>query len=111
MGSIEDQHDKLGWIGAGRMGFAMADRLVSAGIPLNIWNRTASKAGPLARNGARIVDQLTELGSCDIVFMIVASSHDVSDGVVAALPDGIKMCQRCEQMNSLSGKGGNHGKE
>jgi 3-hydroxyisobutyrate dehydrogenase len=79
MGSIEDQHDKLGWIGAGRMGFAMADRLVSAGIPLNIWNRTASKAGPLARNGARIVDQLTELGSCDIVFMIVASSHDVSE--------------------------------
>ena len=33
----------------------------------------------------------------------------VLDGVVAALPDGIEMCQVCECKSSQSGKGGNHG--
>ncbi len=76
---IEKKSEKLGWIGTGRMGFAMADRLVSAGIPLELWNRTASKAMPLTSKGARVVDQLADLSSCDIVFMIVASSHDVAE--------------------------------
>ena len=68
---------QLGWIGTGRMGLAMADRLVSAGHELKVWNRTASKALPLADKGAIIAQDLTELGSCDIVFMIVASHHEV----------------------------------
>lgn len=68
---------QLGWIGAGRMGLAMADRLVSAGHELKAWNRTASKALPLADKGAIIAQDLTELGSCDIVFMIVASHHEI----------------------------------
>jgi len=33
----------------------------------------------------------------------------ILDGVVAALPDGIEMCQVCECQSSQSGKGGNHG--
>ena len=37
------------------------------------------------------------------------SATKASDGVVAALPDGIKMCQVCECQSSQSGKGGNHG--
>jgi 3-hydroxyisobutyrate dehydrogenase-like beta-hydroxyacid dehydrogenase len=38
------QTSTLGWIGTGRMGFALADRLASAGVPLGVWNRTKSKA-------------------------------------------------------------------
>jgi len=37
----------LGWLGTGRMGAAMAARLLKAGHPVTVWNRTAlaEKAG------------------------------------------------------------------
>ncbi|MGA7984070.1 MAG: NAD(P)-binding domain-containing protein, partial [Burkholderiales bacterium] len=45
---------KLGWIGTGRMGYAMAERLARAGCELTAWNRTRAKAEPLAAHGAKI---------------------------------------------------------
>jgi 3-hydroxyisobutyrate dehydrogenase len=68
----------LGWIGTGRMGFAMADRLLSAGKEVLVWNRTRTKAEPLADKGAVVANHLPELASRDIVFMIVASGHEVN---------------------------------
>src|SRR5438094_611132 len=35
---------KVGWIGMGRMGYPMAERLLKAGYDVSIWNRTRSKA-------------------------------------------------------------------
>ena len=35
---------RLGWIGIGRMGFPMAQRLAKAGCDIAVWNRTRSKA-------------------------------------------------------------------
>jgi len=47
----------LGWVGAGgRMGFAMAKRLLAAGNKVSVYNRTRSKVEPLAALGAKIVD-------------------------------------------------------
>ena len=45
---------KLGWIGIGRMGYAMAERLAKAGCDITVWNRTREKAEPLAKYGAKI---------------------------------------------------------
>ena len=42
---------KIGWIGTGRMGLPMAERLLKAGHDVSIWNRTRAKAEPLARGG------------------------------------------------------------
>ena len=58
------QH-KLGWIGIGRMGYAMAERLAKTGCDISVWNRTRSKAEPLSRHGAKVVDSLSELAACD----------------------------------------------
>lgn len=44
---------RIGWMGLGRMGEAMAKRLIKAGNEVSVWNRTASKAAPLAEYGAR----------------------------------------------------------
>jgi 3-hydroxyisobutyrate dehydrogenase len=33
---------KLGWIGIGRMGYAMAERLARAGADLTVWNRNVA---------------------------------------------------------------------
>jgi len=69
----------LGWVGMGRMGYAMAERLARAGCDLEVWNRTRSKAEPLAEYGATIVDSLSDLGKRDIVFSMVSTSADVKE--------------------------------
>jgi len=40
---------RIGWIGMGRMGYPMAERLLKAGHDVSIWNRTRAKAEPLAK--------------------------------------------------------------
>jgi 3-hydroxyisobutyrate dehydrogenase len=70
---------KIGWIGMGRMGAPMAERLVKAGHDVSVWNRTKAKAEPLAKLGAKMVDRLAELQNVDILFSIVATGKDVED--------------------------------
>ncbi len=75
---------KLGWIGIGRMGYAMAERLAQAGCDISVWNRTRSKAEPLAASGAKVVDSLTDLPDCDIVFIMVSTGKDVKEVLFGA---------------------------
>jgi 3-hydroxyisobutyrate dehydrogenase len=70
---------KIGWIGMGRMGSSMAERLLKAGYDLSIWNRTRSKAEPLAAKGGKIVDKLADLAGMDIVFSIVSTGKDLKE--------------------------------
>ncbi|MFZ1920425.1 MAG: NAD(P)-dependent oxidoreductase [Xanthobacteraceae bacterium] len=70
---------KIGWIGMGRMGFPMAERLIKAGHDVSIWNRTRAKAEPLAKIGGKVVDRLSELKAVDVLFSIVATGKDVQE--------------------------------
>jgi 3-hydroxyisobutyrate dehydrogenase-like beta-hydroxyacid dehydrogenase len=70
---------RLGWIGAGRMGFEMAACLARAGCDVLVYNRTRAKAEPLAKYGARIADRLSELADRDIVFTMVSTSDDLKE--------------------------------
>ena len=45
---------KVGIAGTGRMGAAMAQRLMSLGHELTVWNRTPEKARELAAAGAAV---------------------------------------------------------
>jgi len=80
---------KIGWIGMGRMGYPMAERLLKAGYDVSIWNRTRAKAEPLAGKGGTIVDKLSDLAALDVVFSIVSTGKDLKevyfgkDGVAA----------------------------
>jgi len=78
---------RLGWIGIGRMGYAMAERLAKAGCDLTVWNRTRSKAEPLAKSGAKIAGSLADLAACDIVFTMVSTGKDVKEVLFG--PDGV----------------------
>ena len=49
--------ETIGFIGLGNMGAALARRLLEADYTLRVYNRTRSKAEPLARQGARVVDE------------------------------------------------------
>jgi 3-hydroxyisobutyrate dehydrogenase len=70
---------KIGWIGMGRMGYPMAERLIKAGYDVAIWNRTRSKAEPLAKIGAEVVDKLFDLKEVDILFSIVSTGKDLDE--------------------------------
>src|SRR6202142_4511269 len=72
---------KIGWIGGGRMGPPMVERLLKAGHHVSVWNRTRAKAEPLAAKGAKIVDKPVELAGCDVVFAIVSTGKDVEQVV------------------------------
>lgn len=74
----------IGWIGAGRMGFAMAKRLLQAGCKVAVYNRTRSKAEPLTQYGATIVDSPAALADRDIVFTMVSEGADLRDVVIGA---------------------------
>jgi 3-hydroxyisobutyrate dehydrogenase len=70
---------KIGWIGMGRMGFPMAERLLKAGYGVSIWNRTRAKAEPLAAKGGKVVDKLADLAGLDVVFSIVSTGKDLEE--------------------------------
>ena len=79
----------IGWIGTGRMGYALVERLLENGCDVSVYNRTREKAEPLAALGAKIVDSPAELADRDIVFTMVAGPADVlevtlgDDGVLS----------------------------
>jgi 3-hydroxyisobutyrate dehydrogenase len=94
---------KLGWIGAGRMGYAMAERLAKGGCDISVWNRTAEKAKPLEKYGAKVVNQLEELSTKDILFVMVSTYDDVKEVIGKALATGKpKMVVECSSI-SLEG--------
>jgi 3-hydroxyisobutyrate dehydrogenase len=70
---------RVGWIGTGRMGLAMARRLLDAGVELSVWNRTKAKAEPLAEHGATIVDSPRDLAGMDVVFTILANDVNFTE--------------------------------
>jgi 3-hydroxyisobutyrate dehydrogenase len=78
---------KLGWIGTGRMGYALVTRLLERGCDVTVYNRTRAKAEPLAELGARIVDRPKDLADRDIVITSVAGSQDFA--AVTTGPDGL----------------------
>jgi 3-hydroxyisobutyrate dehydrogenase len=87
---MADNKQKIGWIGMGRMGYPMAERLLKAGHDVAIWNRTRSKAEPLAAIGGKVVDNLSDLADVDTIFSIVSTGKDLDEvyfgknGVTAA---------------------------
>ena len=56
MTATSSQRLRIALLGCGLMGLPMARRLLAAGHELHIWNRTRSKAEPLAVEGAHVHD-------------------------------------------------------
>ena len=70
----------VGFIGMGVMGTSMAGHIQAAGWPLQVYNRTRSKAEPLLEKGAAWAETPAVIAkSCDIIFTIVGYPTDVED--------------------------------
>src|SRR5258708_12774744 len=72
---------RLGWVGTGRMGYAMAWRLLKNGCDIAVYNRTRAKAEPLTEFGAAIVDSPVALADRDIGFTMVSGPDDLIEVV------------------------------
>src|SRR5215213_4584113 len=88
-------HTRVAVLGLGIMGSRMAHRLLGAGFPVAVYNRTADKARPLAEAGATVAATPHDAASgADIVVSMVSNdqiSRDVwlgAHGAASALKPG-----------------------
>jgi 3-hydroxyisobutyrate dehydrogenase-like beta-hydroxyacid dehydrogenase len=84
---------QVGFIGLGRMGQAMAARILGGGHDLVVYNRTRGKADALAKAGAKVADGIAAACAgrevvCTIVTDDKALTEVVDGGLLAALPKG-----------------------
>lgn len=109
---------KVGFIGLGHMGSAMALNLLKAGHEVTVYNRSAAKARPLASQGARVAGSIAEACRGDAVMTMLANDEAVAsvvegpEGILASLGSGalhissstISVClsQRLAQLHARS---------
>ncbi len=84
---------QVGFIGLGRMGAAIAGRVLSGGHDLVVYNRTRSKADELEKGGATVADSIA--GACvgrEVVITMLADDaaldEVVRNGILESLPQG-----------------------
>ena len=96
---------KIGWIGVGRMGYPMVERLAKAGADVTVFNRTRAKAEPLTKGGVRLAERPADLADRDIVFTMVSASDDLKqvtlgkDGVLAGQGKAPKILIDCSTVS------------
>jgi 2-hydroxy-3-oxopropionate reductase len=88
--------DRIGFIGLGIMGKPMALRLVRAGFPIVVHNRSPQAVEELAGEGAETASSPREIAErADVVVTMLPDSPDVEavvlgdDGVIAAVREGM----------------------
>jgi 3-hydroxyisobutyrate dehydrogenase len=70
---------KVGVVGMGRMGAAIAGRLSGLGHEVTVWNRTAAKAQALASAGAKVASTPSELAAQAEVIVSILSNAEAID--------------------------------
>jgi 3-hydroxyisobutyrate dehydrogenase len=82
---------KIGIAGTGRMGGAIALRLISVGHEVNVWNRSPGKTAPLTSAGAKAYATPRDLAAAsDIILTIVTdapaigATYDGAQGLLSA---------------------------
>lgn len=85
---------RIGFIGLGNMGSAMAANLVKGGHEVTVYNRSRGKVEELAAEGARPAESVAEACAGDVVFTMLANEDAVAgaafgdDGILASLGRG-----------------------
>lgn len=80
----------IAWVGLGKMGGSMAQRMLAAGHPLWVWARNPEQTLELKRRGAHVATDLIELAQrSDIIFTMLRDTSDV-DEVYKAMQAGMQ---------------------
>lgn len=85
---------KVGFIGLGAMGGAMASNLIKAGHEVTVWNRSPGPTEPLASLGAKVAKSADRAALGEVLFSMLANDQAVRDvfidgGLIDAMDKGI----------------------
>lgn len=95
-----DRNTKIAFLGMGLMGSRMAGRLIQAGFPVGVWNRTASACDPLIDMGAEAIN-FSDIGKYQVILLCLADDHAVS-AVYQQIEPHLKRNQIIVDFSSLS---------
>ncbi|MGO8713558.1 MAG: NAD(P)-dependent oxidoreductase [Rhizomicrobium sp.] len=111
---------KVGFIGLGQMGAAMAANLVKAGHAVTVYNRTLAKAQPLVDQGAKPARHIADACRGDAVITMLADDDAVENaafgdsGIIASLAQnalhisastiGVALAERLTQAHAKAGQ-------
>ncbi|CAM3089822.1 NAD(P)-dependent oxidoreductase [Lactiplantibacillus plajomi] len=102
---------RIGWIGTGVMGAAMAQHLMTAGHQLVVYNRTKAKTDGLVANGATwAADPQAVAQQSDVVFTMVGFPKDVEEvyfgehGIFKGLAEGKTVIDMTTSQPKLAAK-------
>lgn len=86
---------KVAFIGLGRMGQAMAQRVLAGGHDLVVWNRTPDRLGELVEQGATVAGSIAEAAAPGAPVITMLADDDAlaqvahgPGGLIANLPSG-----------------------
>ena len=82
---------RIAIIGTGRMGTAIAQRLIETGHDVTVWNRTAERTAAAEKAGARIAPDLATAAAAEAILLALTDStavRSVVDDLVSAGIDG-----------------------
>lgn len=88
---------RVGFIGTGLIGTPMVERLIERGLPVTVWNRTATKAAPLVALGASLADSPQDLVSRSTLVCLCLTNTDAVHDVLFGR-DGIALEMRAAQL-------------
>ncbi len=102
---VSQTKPRVGFLGLGTMGSAMAANLAKAGFPLVVWNRTTAKIEPLLRLGAKAGKSPAHVASeVEVVITMVSRPQDVEAIVLgpSGVLEGLKASSVLVDMSTVS---------
>src|SRR6202795_1778197 len=75
---------KIGVCGTGRMGSAIAQRLMSVGHEIGVWNRNPTKTKPLVDSGAKLFASPAELVEGSEITIVMLLNDAATEAVYRA---------------------------
>jgi 3-hydroxyisobutyrate dehydrogenase-like beta-hydroxyacid dehydrogenase len=102
VGASQDPRLAVGLIGLGHMGAAFGERLLAAGYPLVVFNRSRAKAEPLAALGAEIAGSAESLAGRSDVVLTSLSDDDALTSVATTVAKSARPGTVLADMSTVS---------
>lgn len=87
----------VAWLGAGRMGSAMVERLLDHGFEVGVWNRSPEKVDALVERGATRIAQPADAREFDVAWSMILDDqalgalHDPANGLLSQGPGSLRV--------------------
>ncbi|MDY6816417.1 MAG: NAD(P)-dependent oxidoreductase [Pseudomonadota bacterium] len=104
---MTNQHPRIAFLGIGLMGAPMTRKLLDAGFPMTLWNRTASKCEPFAEEATIAGTPADAVREADVVITMLENGDVVEDvlvgqGAIEALKSGALVIDMSSVQPSLA---------